>query len=66
MSERQVGDRVVLLSEVLADGGSVMPVGAMGTVIGFKGNELVVSVVDHETGEIATVVCQPWDCRVRK
>lgn len=52
---------VRLLVEVLADDGSVLPIGTRGTVIGYAGDKLVVEFHDQETDTRTSAEVERWD-----
>lgn len=57
------GDRVRAVIELLADDGTLLPIGSTGTVLGYEGSALVVEFEDHDTGETHTVTAEIWEVR---
>lgn len=57
-----IGSRVRTLIELLAEDGTVIPIGSNGTVIGHEGEKLVIAVEDRATGETRNVIAEVWEC----
>lgn len=60
------GTRVRTLVDLLTDQGQIVPIDSPAEVIGAKGERLILSIEDPETGERMTAECAVWEVLRRR